>query len=122
MMAQTRPPLRPPLRTRDLSAQQRSLVDLMREHQFGRIVNMPVRAGQPIVDPDVNVVRVARLGAKTRVTKVPRSDEFELKQAVLNLFDELARLQNGVIVKLEFRHGLPHLIESAIDVIPETGS
>jgi hypothetical protein len=36
----------------------------------------------------------------------------ELKQVVSDLFDELARLHNGVVVKLEFRHGLPFSLKT----------
>jgi hypothetical protein len=111
MTDKSRSPLRPPLRTRYLSTQQHSLVDLMREHQFGRVESMSVRAGQPILDRDVKVVRFVRLGGESRATSVPSGNEFELKRPVRNLFDELARLGNGKVVSLEFRHGLPFLIE-----------
>ncbi len=37
--------------------------------------------------------------------------EFELKRAVHDLFTELTRLGDGTIVRLEFRHGLPFLLE-----------
>jgi len=111
-MPQIRPPLRPPLRTGDLSAQQRSIVDLMREHQFGRIENMPVREGQPVLDRDLRIVRAARLGGESSRTKAPCTTEFELKRAVCDLFDELARLDNGTVVRLEFKRGLPWLLET----------
>jgi hypothetical protein len=111
IMPQARHPLRPPLRTQDLSPQQRSLVDLMREHQFGRIENISVRAGQPVLDCDMRVVRFVRLGGDRCVAKVPKGNEFELKRSIGNLFDELARLGNGTVITLEFKHGLPFLIE-----------
>jgi hypothetical protein len=84
----------------------------MREHQFGRIENMSVRAGQPILDrEEVRVVRFVRLAGDSCVAKVSRGGEFELKRSIRNLFNELAHLQNGIVVNLEFRHGLPFLIE-----------
>lgn len=107
---QVRQPLRPPIRTQDLSPQQRSLVDLMREHQFGRVENMSVRKGQPILDRDAKVVRLVRLGGSVG-SNAASGAEFELKKPVRNLFDELARLGNGTVMTLEFRHGLPFLIE-----------
>ncbi len=55
--SQTVPSLRVPLMAQDLSPGQRSLVELMQKHQFGRIENMPVRAGEPILYSEVNVVR-----------------------------------------------------------------
>jgi|SRR5580704_7460657 hypothetical protein len=110
MTDKLRTPVRPPLKTQDLSMQQRSLVELMRKHQFGRIENMSVRAGQPIIDWDLRVVRFVRLACDS-VANVPRGDEFELKRSVRNLFDELARLGNGIVITLEFKHGLPFRIE-----------
>jgi hypothetical protein len=65
---------------RSLSAHERSLVEMMREHQFGRIENMSVRAGQPVLDGNVRVVRIAKLDAKSGGTKLPTTDDFELKK------------------------------------------
>jgi hypothetical protein len=92
-------------------------VELMHEHQFGRIENMSVRDGQPILDSSVNVVRIARLGGESNRTTVTLTYEFELKTQVLDLFAELARLENGTVVRLEFRHGLPFLLETTPSVV-----
>ena len=109
---QTAPGLEVPLRTQDLSPRQRSLVDLMHVHEFGRVENMPVRAGEPILNSDVRVVRVALLGKRSTPTGV-NGEKFELKQQIRDLFEELERLQHGTVVRLEFRHGLPFLLETA---------
>jgi hypothetical protein len=101
-----------PQKTQELSPGQRSLVELMHVHQFGRIQNMPVRDGQPILDSTVNVVRVARLGGESDPRTLTNAEDFELKRQVRDLFDELARLENGTVIRLEFRHGLPFLIET----------
>ena len=111
--SQTAPRLPLPQRTQDLSAGQRALVELMNEQQFGRIENMPVRGGQPILDRDVKVVRVARLGGESYPLKLTNAEEFELKRQVRDLFHELALLEHGTVVRLEFRHGLPFLLETA---------
>lgn len=104
--------VRTPPTVRSLSAQQRSLVAVMHEHQFGRIENMSIRGGQPVLDGNMRVVRVAKLGAKSGETKLPSTDDFELKKAVCDLLDELELLQNGTVVCLEFRQGLPSLLET----------
>ena len=96
----------------DLSRGQRSLLDLMRVHQFGRIENMLVRAGEPVFNIDVEVVRIVRLGGESDLSKLTNAEEFELKRQVRDLFNELARLQNGTVIRLEFRHGLPFLLET----------
>ena len=108
---------RAPLATQDLSPGQRSLVELMHKHQFGRIENMPVRAGDPVLNREVKVVRVSRLGGGSNAAKVTRTDEFELKRQVRDLFEELARLENGTVIRLEFRHGMPFLIETTPTVV-----
>ena len=67
---QTASNLLAPLMAQDLSPAQRWLVDLMHLHQFGRIENMLVLGGEPILNSDVKVVRVARLGSGTDGAKV----------------------------------------------------
>lgn len=109
--SQTATRFRAPLRTQDLSFGQRFRVELMHEHQFGRIENMPVRAGEPVFNGDVRLVRVARLGSGNDAANLTRSNEFDLKRQVRDLFQELERLQDGKVIRLEFRHGLPSLLE-----------
>jgi hypothetical protein len=104
--------LRPHRKMSDLTAAQRWLLDLMSEHLFGRIESLRVEHGQPAPDQNVNVVRAARFGSKDGGLKVPVSDDPELKQTVWDLFDEIEQLQNGYIERLEFKHGLPFLLET----------
>jgi hypothetical protein len=98
--------------TRDLTAAENSLLQIMRQHQFGRVENVPVRAGQPILNSEVKIVYVEYLGGAHSGTKVPTSDDFELRQPVRDLFDRLQRLCDGTIVRLDFKHGLPFLLET----------
>jgi len=111
--SETASSLRAPLIAQDLSPAQRSLVDMKHVHQYGRIERMPVRAGEPILNSDLRVVRVARLGGGSDPAKVTRTDVLELKRQVRDLFDELERLQDGTVTRLEFRHGLLFLLETA---------
>lgn len=99
--------------TRDLTADQLRLVLIMRDYQFGRVENMSVREGQPVLDHDVKIVRVARLTGDAGTTDSIGAGEFELKRAVRDLFAELTQLQNGKVIRLEFKHGLPFLLELA---------
>jgi hypothetical protein len=106
--------LQAPLTTQDLSPGQPSLVKLMREHQFGRIENMKVRSGQPILDQNAKVIRIARLAGQGGIADVAKREEFELKREVRALLNELARLQDGIVLRLEFRHGLPFSLEATM--------
>ena len=94
-----------------LSTQQRSLLELMQRHQFGRIEKMTVRGGQPILDHQVRVVQVAHLGSRPVVAAIAPSADFELKSQVCDLFDRLGSVPDGTEVRLEFRHGLPFSME-----------
>src|ERR1700730_7137688 len=88
---------RQPRTTRELTAAERWLVQIMSEYQFGRIEDLRIESSQPIPDPHLKVVRVARLGASAASTSVRKSaEDFELKQAYEDLFDEFARIGNGV--------------------------
>lgn len=99
--------------TEDLTEAEFCLLQIMRECQFGRIENMPVRAGQPVLNRGMKVVRIMRLGRDGNGAKPAASGDFELKRPVRDLFDALASLGNGTVVSLEFRHGLPYLLETA---------
>jgi hypothetical protein len=43
-----------------------------------------------------------------------------LKKAVRDLFDELERLDKGTVVRLEFKRGLPCLLETAVAAIGDS--
>jgi len=43
--------------------------------------------------------------------KVTNADQFELKGQVRELFEELGRISEGMVIQLEFRHGLPFSLE-----------
>jgi hypothetical protein len=98
----------------DLNDNQRSLVRLMHEHQFGRVENLAVRAGQPVINPNVKIVRVSKLGTLSLRPELAGSEDSELKAPMRELFDELDRLHNGTVVLLEFRHGLPFMLETTV--------
>ena len=76
---------------------------------------MAVRGGQPMLDSNLTVVRTTIIGGSYGRATTGQIDEFELKKSVCGLFDELERLDNGTVVKLEFRHGLPYLLETKLD-------
>lgn len=71
-----------------------------RNTRLSGIENMPVRAGEPILNSDVKVVRVARLGGDSDPSKLTSAEDFELKRQIRDLFDELAHLENGTVIRL----------------------
>jgi hypothetical protein len=111
-----------PQRTRDdLSAAQCWLVQLMSEYAFGRIENLRVEDGQPVPDQQTRIVRSARLGANDTEPKSVLVADYELGKSVLDMFAELARLENGVVGRIEFRYGEPCLIETSCNCFQDAG-
>jgi hypothetical protein len=72
-----------------------------------RIENLRVEGGQPAPDRRLIIIRAAKLDSKDSGLKVPVSDDPELKQTFCDLLDEIEQLQEGDIVRFEFRHGMP---------------
>jgi cytosine/adenosine deaminase-related metal-dependent hydrolase len=91
----------------DLSAPRRRMVELMQELGFGRIETLLVRAGDPVLNPPPRVVREVKLGGQNAPRDERALADFALKAHVLELFDELDRLGDGVIDVLTIKHGLP---------------
>jgi hypothetical protein len=98
--------------TQDLTAVQRWLVQIMSEHQFGRIENLRVEDGRPVPDHQTRIVRSVRLGANDTDPSALSKADYELGKPARDLFAELARLGNGVAERIEFRYGEPCLIET----------
>ena len=98
---------------RGLSAPRRRLVELLQELNFGRVENLTVREGQPVLDPPPRIVREWKFGAE----KGPRPEraigEFALKLQVVELFAALDELGDGVVDLIEVKHGLPFKMEVA---------
>jgi len=90
-----------------LSSSQRRLLELLQGLNFGRIEQLTVRGGQPVLEPPPRIVREHKFGGENGPRSERRLDDFTLKEQVLELFDELDRLGDGVIDVLTVKHGLP---------------
>lgn len=92
-----------------LSAARRGLVETMQWLAFGRIEQLVIRDGEPVENPAPCIVREVKFGT---CEQGPRGGlgirDFALKLAVRQLFDQFDRVRDGVIDRLEVRHGLPH--------------
>ncbi len=98
--------------TRSLSKQHVSscrarLLELMQALNFGRIERLPVRAGEPVLDPLPTVVREVKFGGQNGARDEWALGDFALKAPVVELFKELDRLRDGLIDVLTVKHGLP---------------
>jgi len=90
-----------------LSAPKARLVELMQRINFGRIEQLNVRRGQPVMDPPPRVVREIKFGGDNGPRPEAAKADFTLKTQVRDLFAQLEALGDGVITSIEIQRGLP---------------
>jgi hypothetical protein len=104
---------------RPLPAAARVLLQLIADVQFGRIERLHIRNGEAAFDPLPTVVRTVKLAASDGGGSATSPEEMLAKPQVAALFDELAALTDGCILRLEVRDGLPAFMEVAVGAGPE---
>ena len=90
-----------------LSQPRRRLVELMQELNFGRLENLRVVDGEPVLDSQVRVVQELKFGGENGARPERETHDFALKLQYCELFATLDRLQHAQIEVLEIKHGLP---------------
>ena len=102
-----------PCRFSELSTAGKVLVSAMRNVQFGRFEDLHVQSGEPVFYPPPRLTKVKRIGSAEE-PNVRASDDWFLKQPIVDLLREIAAIRNGTVTRLEFRRGQPCLLEWAI--------
>jgi hypothetical protein len=97
----------------NLSPDHRKLLELMQSINFGRIENILVEDGRPVITSDTLVEREIKLGGVNGPRPEIESPDFALKQTQVELFDQIAQLEDGRISRIEVKHGLPFLMRVA---------
>lgn len=91
----------------ELPEPRQRLVELMQTINFGRIEDLPVRAGNPVLDPPPRVVREIKIGGDNGSRPERDAGNFLLKEQVVELLRHLDHLRDGMVAVLEVKHGLP---------------
>lgn len=107
-----------------LTPARQCLVTVMQRLRYGKILDLVVRDGEPVLDPPPEVVQEVRFSASRTRPEHPRSEDFSLKSPVIDLFRRLTKLGNGTIDILEVQNGLPFRmsVRSTIMLRPGKGS
>lgn len=90
-----------------LTEPQCQLVELFQSIRFGRIERLAVRDRQPVLDPMPRIFCDRKLGSPEDGPQEPERGDYPLKAQVIELFEEMTRLRDGVIEDLTIKHGLP---------------
>jgi len=94
-------------RKSSLSPSQQKLLAEMQRINYGRIEGLPVRRGEPVMDPLPRVVREIKFGGENGPRPESAKADFTLKAPVRELFAQLEALGDGVIPCIEIQRGLP---------------
>lgn len=91
-----------------LSPARRELVERMCEIVFGRIYDLPVRGGEPLLDR-ARVIERRRLdrGAPPRRKRA----DFQLRQEHIELLEILDQVQDGTLSRTVISDGLPQQVD-----------
>jgi hypothetical protein len=90
-----------------LPPERRHLLKLMQQINFGRIENLTVRNGQPVLSPPPRIVHEMKFGAETGPRPELGTADFLLKRQAVELFEFFDERPNGVIAVLDIKRGLP---------------
>lgn len=90
-----------------LSARWKRLLEVMQVVNFGRIEQLTVAAGEPASNPPPKIIREVKFGAENGARPESSLNDFVLKVEVRELFDAISQIGDGIIERIEVRHGLP---------------
>lgn len=90
-----------------LTPSQQKFITEMQRINFGRIYNLVVCNGQPVMDPLPRIVREIKFGAENGPRSEAAKTDFAIKAQVRDLFAQLEALGDGVIPCIEIQRGLP---------------
>lgn len=107
----------PDVRKQHLSPDRRRLVTLAQLLVFGTIHKLPVRGGEPVLDPPPRTVRRRKSGGTNQPRPQAEAPDFALKREWVEFFRDLDTIGDRVILTIEVAHGLPIVYEFE-DVIP----
>ena len=90
-----------------LTPARQRLVELMQEANYGRISDLQVLDGDPVLDPPPVIERKFVFGKQNGPNPARSSDSFALKKHVVELFELFEQEQSLSITDLVINDGLP---------------
>jgi len=85
----------------------RRLIETMLEINFGQIEGLHIKAGEPVFDPPPKIIREIVFGKGNGASPHLQKTDFVLKRHVLEMFEVMDRIGDGVIHALAVQNGLP---------------
>ena len=89
-----------------LSPARRQLLLRLQSINFGRIENLRLQGGEPVLET-ATAVREIKFGGDNAPRLEAALTDFQLKAQIIELFSHFDRIRDGVVRLLEVKHGLP---------------
>ena len=90
-----------------LSQARRRLVEICQRLNFGRVEDLQVRGGEPVLDPMPRVIREHKFCSENGPRPEATRADCKLKSQVTDLMQLLDAIGDGTIAVLTVKHGLP---------------
>ncbi len=97
-------------RLAQLSAPRQALVRLFQSVNFGQIIGLVIRNGDPVFHPGPTVLLDVKLDADEGERPEADLADFTLRDEVRRLLAHLDQLQNGTVERIEVRSGVPRRV------------
>ena len=112
--------MRAPERFKQLSAPWQVLVRLCQSIDYGQIIRLGMRDGEPVFDPPPTVLVDVKLDASEDARPELDLADFALRDEVRRLFAQLGQLRDGTVERIECRSGIPRrvIIERRLTEVP----
>ena len=91
----------------ELSDRNKQLLKLMQTINFGRIEDLKIRSGAPLLTPLPRVIREIKFGGDNGSRPEATKQDFTLKMEVRDLFAQFEAMGDGAVASIEIKHGLP---------------
>jgi len=96
-----------PIQKVNLSQNWRHLLRLMESIDFGRLENLRLQDGEPLLDEDLAIVKSIRIDTAGEPLRPFIEDEATLQAAADEAVRKVGRLAGGLIQQIDLRFGLP---------------
>lgn len=90
-----------------LTPQRRALLETLQHLNFGRLEDLYISGGEPVLDPPPRILREVKFGGDNGPRAEKHKADFLLKSQLVELFTFLDDFRDGCISVLEVKHGLP---------------
>lgn len=97
-----------------ISEAQKRLLQLMQEVHYGRVEDLVICNGEPVIGLSVKVLRDVKLSAECGRKQVIPDRDYLDKPQVAEMLRQFRRLGDGIVQLVEIHDGLPfriHIVE-----------